>query len=72
MRTTFVLSDAVSTQLNQMTTETGQTMSEYIEGAIQHQLLENLQDIQDARKRNEEQTFPFDELVAELKNERKL
>lgn len=55
-----------------MTTETGQTMSEYIEGAIQHQLLENLQDIQDARKRNEEQTFPFDELVAELKNERKL
>lgn len=45
------------------------TVSQFIENAIQDQLLEDFEDIEDARKRKDEPSKAFDGLVVKLKAE---
>lgn len=69
MRTTITLNDKVYRALKVRAAERDSSVSALVEEAVAHQLLEDLEDIDDAKKRQHESTAPFDELVAELRSE---
>jgi hypothetical protein len=49
--------------------ESDETVSKLVEDAVKYQILEDLEDIEDAKTRENEPSYSFDNLVASLKAE---
>jgi hypothetical protein len=69
MRTTITINDKLYRNLKLRAAESDETISKYVEDAIKYRLLEDLEDLEDVRKRADEPTQSFDDLVAEFKAE---
>jgi len=69
MRTTITLNDKVYRALKLRSVETDASVSKVVEDAVKHQLLEDLEDIEDAQARDREPVYSFDKLVSEFKAE---
>jgi Ribbon-helix-helix protein, copG family len=69
MRTTITLNDKLFRTLKMRAAESDESISQLIENAVKYQLLEDLEDIEDATKREHESTHSFDELVKQFKAE---
>lgn len=69
MRTTITINDTILRALKMRALETDTNVSQLIEDAVKYQLLEDLEDIQDATARKNEARYPFDDLVARFKAE---
>lgn len=69
MRTTITLNDNLYKKLKIRAVETGETVSELVEDAVVHQLLEDLEDTETIQKRKKEPTLSFDNLVKDFKKE---
>ena len=69
VRITITINDALFRVIKVRAAEADITVSRFIENAIQYQLLEDLEDIEDARKRKDEPSKTFDGLVVKLKTE---
>lgn len=69
MRTTITLNDKLYRALKLRAAESNESISAIVQDAIKFQMLEDLEDIEDAKKRQDEPTHSFDELVAEFKSE---
>jgi hypothetical protein len=66
MRTTITLNDKVFRALKMRAAETDASISQLVEEAVKYQLLEDLEDIEDAQKRQNEPALSFDELLGEF------
>ncbi len=69
MRTTITINDKLYRTLKIRAAETDESVSKFIENAVKYQVLEDLEDIEDAQKRNGEAEYTFDEFVEQLKAE---
>jgi hypothetical protein len=69
MRTTITLNDKLFRTLKMRAAESDESISQLIENAIKYQVLEDLEDIEDAAKRERESTHSFDDLVKQFKAE---
>ncbi|MCE7936740.1 CopG family transcriptional regulator [Candidatus Saccharibacteria bacterium CPR2] len=69
MRTTITLNDKLYKTLKVQAAASGESLSTLIEEAIKHQLLEDIEDLQDIKDRENDPTFLFDDLVKEFKKE---
>ena len=69
MRTTITINDKVFRALKLRAVESDESISKLVEDAVKYQLLEDLEDIEDAKKRQSEPTFPFADLVKEFQAE---
>lgn len=69
MRTTITLNDKLFRTLKMRAAESDETISQLIENAIKYQVLEDLEDIEDAVKRENEPAYSFDDLVKQFKAE---
>ena len=69
MRTTVTINDKLYKALKQRALDSDETVSSVIENAIKYQVLEDLEDLDDAKKRAAEVSYSLDELVGELKAE---
>ena len=69
MRTTITLNDKLYRALKVRAAESDSSVSSLVEQAVTNQLLEDLEDIEDAIKRQNEPTQSFDSLVKEFKAE---
>ena len=69
MRTTITINDTLFRALKIRAAETDETVSGLVEDAIKYQLLEDLEDSEDAKKRQGQPELSFDSLVADLKAE---
>lgn len=69
MRTTITLNDKLYKALKLRAVESNVSVSSIVEDAVKFQILEDLEDIEEAKKRENEPTHSFDELVAEFKKE---
>jgi metal-responsive CopG/Arc/MetJ family transcriptional regulator len=69
MRTTITLNDKLYRALKMRSAETDGSISKFVEDAIRYQILEDLEDIDDALGRKGEPEHSFDDLVKELKAE---
>ncbi len=69
MRTTVTLNDTVYRALKIRAAQTDESVSKIIEDAIKYQILEDMEDIEDAQKRAGEPIYSFDSLVSEFKAE---
>ncbi len=69
MRTTITLNDKLYRALKMRAAESDESISQLVEDAIKYQVLEDLEDIEDAMKRENEPTYSFDDLVKQFKAE---
>lgn len=69
MRTTITLNDKLYRALKLRAAESNESISAIIEDAVKFQMLEDLEDIEEAKRRENEPTHSFDELLAEFKQE---
>jgi hypothetical protein len=69
MRTTITINDKLYHALRVRAAETDETISAFIENAVKYQVLEDLEDIEDAVGRESEPTNSFDELVKQFRSE---
>lgn len=69
MRTTITLNDKLFRVLKMRAAESDESISQLIEDAVKYQVLEDLEDIEDATKREHEPVYSFDELVRQFKAE---
>jgi len=69
MRTTITLNDKLFRALKLRAAESNETISAIVQDALKYQMLEDLEDIEEAKRREHEPTHSFDELVAEFKKE---
>lgn len=69
MRTTITINDKLYRALKLRAAESNVSVSAIIEDAVKFQMLEDLEDIEEAKKLENEPTHSFDELVAEFKRE---
>jgi hypothetical protein len=69
MRTTITINDKLYRALKLRAAESNESISAIVEDAIMYQMLEDLEDIEEAKKRETEPVHSFDELVAEFKKE---
>lgn len=69
MRTTITINDKLFRALKMRAAESSESISAIVEDALKYQMLEDLEDIEEAKKRVNEPTHSFDELVAEFKKE---
>lgn len=69
MRTTITINDKLYKRLKVYAAESDETVSSIIEDAVKFQMLEDLEDIAEVKKRAKDPTHDFDELVAEFKKE---
>jgi hypothetical protein len=69
MRTTITLNDKIFRALKMRSAESDESISRLIEDAIKYQVLEDLEDIEDATKREHEPVYSFDKLVKQFKSE---
>ena len=69
MRTTITLNDKLYRALKLRAAESNETISSIVEDAVLFQMLEDLDDIEEAKRRENEPSQSFDELIAEFKDE---
>lgn len=69
MRTTITISDTLFRALKMRAIEADETVSKLVEDAVKYQILEDLEDIEDAKVRENEPSYSFDGLVSSLKDE---
>lgn len=69
MRTTISFNDTVFRALKMRAIESDESVSKLVEDAVKYQLLEDLEDIEDAQARENEPVYSFDDLVAKFKTE---
>lgn len=69
MRTTITINDKLFRSLKLRAVQSDKSISAIIEDAVKYQILEDLEDIEDAQKRNDETEHSFDELVKQYKAE---
>jgi hypothetical protein len=69
MRTTISLNDKVYRALKLRAIESDETISSFVESAVKYQVLEDLEDLEDVKKRENEPTLAFDDLVKQFKAE---
>lgn len=69
MRTTITINDTLFRALKLRAVESDTNVSQLVESAIKYQILEDLEDIEDASSRDSEPTHTFDDLVTQLKAE---
>jgi len=65
----MTINDTLYRELKRRALESGETVSALVENAIKYQLLEDMEDIDDAKTRANEPTYSFDDLVREFKAE---
>jgi predicted CopG family antitoxin len=69
MRTTITINDKVYRALKMRAAESNESISTIVEDAVKFQMLEDLEDIEEAKRREDEPSHSFDELIAEFKKE---
>ena len=69
MRTTITINDKLFRALKVRAAESDESISQIVENAVKYQILEDLEDIEDATKRQQEPAYSFDELVRQFKAE---
>lgn len=69
MRTTITINDKLFRALKLRAAETDESISKFVEEAVKYQILEDLEDIDDAAKRKNEPELSFNNLVQQLKTE---
>lgn len=69
MRTTITINDKIYRSLKLQAAQSDESVSSIIEDALKFQMLEDLEDLEEARRRENEPTYSFDDLVAEFKRE---
>lgn len=67
MRTTITLNDKIYKALRIRAAESGETVSAVVEDAVKEQVLEDLDDLQTVKKRENEPAIDFKTFVKELK-----
>ena len=67
MRTTITINDELYKTLKVQAARSGEPVSRLVEDAIKNQLLEDIEDLQAIKERENEPTKDYDEFVAELK-----
>lgn len=67
MRTTITIDDRLHVALRHRAIDSGVSISEIVSEAIKYQILEDLEDIEDADNRFGEPTQDFGDLLAQLK-----
>ena len=63
MRTTITISDEIFQALKMRAVDSGESVSKLVEDAVKYQILEDMEDIEDAKVRENESAYPFDSLV---------
>lgn len=69
MRTTVTINDTIFRALKMRAVEADESVSKLVEDAVKYQILEDMEDIEDANARVNEPTYSFDDLVARFKSE---
>lgn len=69
MRTTVNLNDKIYRALKLRAAESDESISSFVENAVKYQVLEDLEDLEDVKKRENEPALSFDELVKQFKAE---
>ena len=69
MRTTITLNDSIFRLVKLRAAQSDESISKVVEDAVKFQLLEDLEDVEDALARLSEPTCSFDELIAEFQKE---
>jgi hypothetical protein len=67
MRTTITLNDRIYKALKLRAAESGESISNMVETAVKYQVLEDLEDIQTLKERENESAIDFKTFVKELK-----
>lgn len=67
MRTTITLNDKLYRALKIQAAESNESISAIVEDALKYQLLEDLEDLQTVKERENEPTLSLDEFVKDLK-----
>ena len=69
MRTTITINDTIFRALKMRAVESDESVSKLVEDAVKYQILEDMEDIEDAKVRENEPSYSFDNLVASFKTE---
>lgn len=69
MRTTITINDKVFRALKLQAAQSNESISRLVEDAVKYQVLEDLEDLEDAIERENEPVHSFDDLIAEFKAE---
>lgn len=69
MRTTITINDTLFRALKMRAVESDESVSKLVEDAVKYQILEDIEDIEDANARKDEPSYSFDDLVARFKAE---
>lgn len=69
MRTTITFNDTVFRALKMRSVEADESVSKLVEDAVKYQILEDIEDIEDANAREKEPVYSFDDLVTKFKAE---
>lgn len=67
MRTTITINDKLFRALKLRAAESNETISSIVEDAVKYQILEDLEDLQAVKDRENEPALDFNEFVKELK-----
>ena len=69
MRTTITINDKLFRTLKLRAAQSDKSVSSLVEEAIKYQILEDIEDIEDAQGRAKEEEYSFDDLVKQYKAE---
>ena len=69
MRTTITINNTLLRELKMRAIESDESVSKFIENAVKYQILEDLEDIDDARARENEPSRSFNDLLTKFKTE---
>jgi len=69
MRTTITINDTLFRALKMRAVESDGSVSKLVEDAVKYQILEDMEDIEDAKVHENEPSYSFDNLVASFKAE---
>lgn len=69
MRTTITINDTLFRALKLRAAESSESISDIVSDALKFQMLEDLEDIEEAKRRQTEPSHSFHDLVAEFKKD---
>ena len=69
MRTTITINDTLFRALKIRAVESDESVSKLVEDAVKYQILEDIEDIEDAQARENEPAYSFNDLVTRFKAE---
>jgi hypothetical protein len=69
MRTTISINDKLYRALKLRAAESDESISSFVENAVKYQVLEDLEDLEDVKRRENEPALSFDDLVKQLQSE---